>query len=81
MLNYQWANFPLKNKENLYEQMKLKLITVTIPLGCQLQSQRLKQWNAHAMLNLSKTNESEKQSSLKSFESLSMLFALFLPLC
>ena len=79
MLNYQWGNFPLKNKENLYEQIKLKLITVTMQLCCQLQSQRLKQLNAHAMLNLSKTNESQKQSSFKSFESLSMLFALFLP--
>ena len=41
-LNYQWGNFPLKNKENFYEQIKLKLITLTMPLCCQLQSQRLK---------------------------------------
>ena len=81
VLNYQWDNFPLKNKENVYEQIKLKLITVTMPLCCQLQSQRLKQQNANAMLNLSKRNESENQSSFKSFESPSILFALFLPLC
>ena len=81
MLNYQWGNLPLKNKENLYEQIKLKGITVTMPLSCQLRCQRLKQRNAHAMLDLSKTNESEKQSSVESFESPSMLFALFLTLC
>ena len=81
VLNYQWGNFPLKNEENLYKQIKLKLVTVTMTLCCQLQSQRLKQRNAHAMLSLSKTNESEKQSSFKSFESPSMVFGLFLPLC
>ena len=70
-----------EQKENLYEQIKLKLITVTMPLCCQLQNQRLKQRNAHPMLNVRKTNESEKQSSFKRFESPSMLFALFLPLC
>ena len=77
-LNFQ--SFPLKNKENLYEQIKLKLTTVTMPLCRQLKSQRLNQRNAYAMLNLSKTDDSEKQSSFKSFESPSMLFALFLPL-
>ena len=56
VLNYQWGKFPLKNKENLYEQIKLKLITVAMQLWCQLQSQRLKERNAHGMLNLSKTN-------------------------
>ena len=81
MLNYQWGDFPLKNKENVYEQIKLKLITVTMPMYSQLQSERLKQRNAHTMQNLSKTIDSEKQSSFKSFESPSMLFALFLPLC